>query len=454
VRRRLLAITLATTTLVVIAFVLPLAGLVRSVARDRAVSGAEHDSAALAPTLATVTGEAAADPATVEAQVLGAIEQTATGTDGRLTVWLPNRTQVGDATPPDEDAVRLARENKEAFSLRVDDGLELYAPVVTGAGDTSVVRARLPAELLERGVARAWAAIATVGLALVVLAAVIADRLGRSLTREATALAGTARTLAGGDPQARVAPGDTPELADAARALNLLADRIDELRSAERARVADLSHRLRTPLTALRLDAEAAGDDELVADVDRLEAAVTELIHAAQRPLHEGTVRPRCDLAAVVRERAEFWGALADDDQRSWQLHLPPAAPGRAPFLAAIGPDEAGAAVDALLGNVFGHTPDGTGYELTLALDERGSSERTAHLHVDDAGPGIADPEAVLARGHSSARSTGLGLDIARRAAEAAGGGIAVGPSPLGGTRVTLTFPDGGERAGAGKIGA
>ena len=40
-RRRLLAITLATTTLVVIAFVLPLAGLVRSVARDRAVSGAE-----------------------------------------------------------------------------------------------------------------------------------------------------------------------------------------------------------------------------------------------------------------------------------------------------------------------------------------------------------------------------------------------------------------------------
>jgi signal transduction histidine kinase len=48
-------------------------------------------------------------------------------------------------------------------------------------------------------------------------------------------------------------PGPTPELADAARALNRLADRIDELRAAERERVADLSHRLRTPLTGLRL---------------------------------------------------------------------------------------------------------------------------------------------------------------------------------------------------------
>jgi len=46
-----------------------------------------------------------------------------------------------------------------------------------------------------------------------------------------------------------------------------------------------------------------------------------------------------------------------------------------------------------------------------------------------------------LARGHSEGRSTGLGLDIAHRAAEAAGGGIAIAHSPLGGARVTLTFP-------------
>jgi signal transduction histidine kinase len=436
----LLTIVVATTTLVVVAFVLPLAGLVRSVARDRAVSGAEHDSAALAPVLAAAIGEPDADPAQIRAQVVDGIERTATGADGRLTVWLPDRTQLGDRTPPDEDAVRLAREQKLAFSQRVGGGLEVYAPVVTGADETSVVRARLPRELLERGVTRAWMALAAVGVALVILAAVIADRLGRSLTREATALAGTARVLAGGDPRARVAPGATPELADAGRALNLLADRIDELRAAERARVADLSHRLRTPLTALRLDAEAAGDDDLTADVDRLEAAVTELIHTAQRPLHEGPLHRACDLAAVVRERAEFWGALADDDGRAWTLDLPAATgPGRrSPEVpAALDADEAGAAVDALIGNVFGHTPDGTAYHLALTVTGEG-----ARLVVDDAGPGIDDPEAVLARGHSEGRSTGLGLDIARRAAEAAGGAIAIGRSPLGGARVALTFPE------------
>jgi signal transduction histidine kinase len=465
VRRRLLAITLATTTLVVVAFLLPLAGLVQSVARDRAVSGAERDAAALAPVLAAPG--ASGRPADIEA----AIARTATGADGRLTVWLPDGTQVGDPTDtgPDADAVTLARRDQLAFSQSSGGGLDLYSPVVTGTEGTSVVRARLPHELLERGVTRSWFVLAGVGMALVVVAGVIADRLGRSLTREATALAGTARTLAGGDPQARVAPGDTPELADAARALNLLADRIDELRTAERARVADLSHRLRTPLTALRLDAEAAANTELTADVDRLEAAVTDLIRTAQRPLHEGAVPQRCDLAAVVRDRVDFWGALADDDGRDWRLAID-VPPGTA-ALVGLGADEAAAAIDALLGNVFGHTPDGTAYAVTLqvlpgrseptgrarrsagpdrAASDQGTADEGARLDpaldqasvmVDDAGPGIDDPEAVLARGHSEGSSTGLGLDIARRAAEAAGGEIAVDRSPLGGARITLAFP-------------
>ena len=58
--------------------------------------------------------------------------------------------------------------------------------------------------------------------------------------------------------------------------------RIGELLAAERESVADLSHRLRTPLTALRLDAEALRDgrtaDRLGADVDALERQVDELI--------------------------------------------------------------------------------------------------------------------------------------------------------------------------------
>lgn len=423
-RRRLLAITVAATALVVVAFVVPLAGLVRSVARDRAVSAAEHDMAAMAPALA-----ASDEPAYVRT----AVASTSTGNDGRLAVWLPDGTLVGDDTPPDANALALARQGR-AFSVPSGDGLDLYTPVITG--DTrSVVRARLPDSLLTRGVVRSWTALALVGVALVGAAALIADRLGRSLTREATALAATARTLAAGDPDARVTPGTTPELGDAARALNRLADRIDELRSAERERVADLSHRIRTPLTALRLDAEAAGDPDLSADLDRLEAAVTEVIREAQRPLHDRSVRARADLAAVVRDRAAFWDALADDDGRDRTLVVEPA--DAVPV--GLGDGELAAALDAVLGNVFQHTPEGTAYRVSLAVDPGGAAE----VRVDDAGPGIADAEAALARGRTSdsRRSTGLGLDIARRAAEAAGGSLRVERSDLGGTLVALTFP-------------
>ena len=153
----------------------------------------------------------------------------------------------------------------------------------------------------------AWLALGAVALALVAAAAVIADRLARSVTRDATELAGTARALAAGEGDARAEPGPTPELAEAARALNLLAERIDELRAAERERVADLSHRLRTPLTALRLDAEAAGETRVVDGVERLEAAVSELVRSARLPLHDSAVSATCDVAAVARERAEFW---------------------------------------------------------------------------------------------------------------------------------------------------
>ena len=68
-------------------------------------------------------------------------------------------------------------------------------------------------------------------------------------------------------------------------------------------------------------------------------------------------------------------------------------------------------------------------------------------LIVEDAGPGIAEPAAALRRGASTGGSTGLGLDIARRAAESSGGAVRISRGTLGGARVWLRF--GGIEPGA-----
>jgi signal transduction histidine kinase len=83
--------------------------------------------------------------------------------------------------------------------------------------------------------------------------------------------------------------------------------------------------------------------------------------------------------------------------------------------------------VDALLGNVFSHTPDGTAFRVSVSA---------SGLLVDDAGPGIPDPQRAVTRGFSGAGSTGLGLDIVRRAAETVRGQLVIERSPLGGARI------------------
>lgn len=421
-RRRLVAVAVATTSLVAFAFAIPLGLLVRNVARDRALSAAERDTASLAPVLALTT-----EPGLVSA----AIGSTGTGAAGRLTVWAGDEV-IGDPTPPEADHLALAREQRLAFSATTPGGISLYQPVVTGDGDVAVVRARVTDDQMSRGLPIAFGALGAVAVALVTGAVVIADRLGRSVTRPTRRLAAVARRLGDGDLDARAgAGGDEPaELAEVGAALDFLAQRIQELLAGERERVADLSHRLRTPLTTLRLEAEASGVPGLVRGVDRLEQAVTDLIAEARRPLGR-EASPECDLAEVVRRRSEFWGALGDEQQRPRECRV---ATGDVPV--AIPAKAAAAVLDGLLGNVFSHTPDGTAYRVTL--HRQGDS---AVLAVEDAGPGIEDPVAAVERGHSRRGSSGLGLDIVRRTAAEAGGHLGIDRSDMGGTRVRVVLP-------------
>ena len=423
-RNRLRAVAVATTTMVALAFLVPLALLVRSVARDRALTAAERDAEALAPVLAVT-----ADPAVVAA----AVAATAAGRDGRLGVFLAGGTVVGDARPVSADTLELARRGSSFFTGSGSGGTSFLLPVVSAEG-TSVVHVVVPARMLTDGVARAWTILVVLGAALVAVALVVADRMANSVVRPVGRLADAAHRLGQGDLAVRVEAEGPPEVAAVGQAFNHLAARVGELLEAERESVADLSHRLRTPLTVLRMQADAlpAGEarDRLADAALELERAVTAVIEEARRPLRAGA-GVAGDLTRVAGERAGFWGALADDQGRRWELRVE-----GGPCLVPASEADLEAALDALLGNVFTHTPDGTPFSVMVRAVEGGG----ASLVVEDAGPGLPGTGA-LERGRSGGGSTGLGLDIARRTAEAAGGRLVAGAAPGGGARIELTFP-------------
>ncbi|MBJ6637035.1 hypothetical protein H4K36_02045 [Streptomyces sp. DHE7-1] len=136
------------------------------------------------------------------------------------------------------------------------------------------------------------------------------------------------------------------------------------------------------------------------------------------------------DLAAVVGARMPFWEALAHAQGRPCAVTV---APG--PLGIGLSEDDLVAALDALLGNVFQHTPPGSGCEVYA-----GVLDGVPSLVVEDAGPGITGSETVRVRGLSGGESSGLGLDIAARAAENAGGRLVIGTARHGGARVEMRF--------------
>ncbi|WP_244967459.1 sensor histidine kinase [Streptomyces cacaoi] len=294
------------------------------------------------------------------------------------------------------------------------------------ARSASVVQVAVSDEQLHAGALPSWFAVFGLAAALMLLGLAFADRLAARLVRATRRIAGTADRLAGGELTARAEPSGPRELRLLAGRLNELGRRIDGLVTAERERGADLAHRLRTPVAALRLDAEGLRDKEeaarIGASVAALERSVDGVIRAARRAGAEPGTQ-RCDLAAVTRERADFWTPLAEDQDRAVTVSLP-----RGAVPVRVAPDELAAVLDTLIGNVLDHTPEGCGLWLTVepaSPDEDGC----AVLRVEDDGPGF-DDDAVAERGASGAGSTGLGLDIARTAAEDSGGGVRLTRSP------------------------
>lgn len=425
-RARLTLLVAATMVLVLLAFLVPLAVLVRQVAEQRALGRASDVIQSIVPLAGAGGGEA------------GGLRLIASAQSVPVTVFLPGGEVLG--TPSERTpGVRLAGARNEALTVAVGEGREVLVPV-SGTAGTTVIRALVPREELTRGVTRAWALLAALGLVLVLLGLLVADRLARAITAPISQLSAVSHRLASAELDARAEPAGPPELREVAGALNHLATRIQDLLATERERVADLSHRLRTPLTALRLEAESLRDPEesarVAAAADQVARAVTAVIRQTRRAtVTPGTVS--CDATAVVGDRVAFWAVLAEDTGRAVQQDLP-----AVPLPVAVAADDLAAALDALLGNVFAHTPDGTPFAVTLTAHPDGGAE----LAVADSGPGL--PPSASRRGTSGGDSTGLGLDIARRAALS----FEISSPASGGAVITLRFPGGPARSGGSAV--
>ena len=420
-RARIIGLVVGTALLVILLAAVPIVVLLHTKAHAEAeqratyaaqsaadyLSASGHDAALLKPYVQRLNGRST-PPVTVllpDGSRLGA-PMTAAVAAAVASVEGPQLSSDNDKDTLDEVS--------RPVTTRVPGGKAIQVFTRTPNGPARAVAlvtdASVQAELAtEYGVA------GLVAIGLLLLAWAAAEITGRRLVRPLQRTARTAIALRGGDLAARAPVEGPEEVASVAIELNALAARIGELLTQEREAAADLSHRLRTPLTSVRLAAESLPDGpgrvEIESGLDRLERSLTQVIRAARRGVREG-VHPRCDAAAVVADRVGFWRPLAEDQGRAVTLSVPDA---EVWIRSTV--DDLAAGVDALIENVIAHTEDGTAFAVTLRPAEYG-----ADLVFTDAGPGI--PVAATARGMSDRGSSGLGLDIVRSVAEATGGSL------------------------------
>ena len=216
-RRQFVSMTLAITSMIVIAFVLPLGILVRTIASDRATRQANAD--------AQYVGQIIAGN---RAQARSLVAQADASAAGQISVYYPNGDVVGDRSrPPAADSLALAGTGR-SFSRSSAFGVDVFLPVLEARGLADVVRVSVPRHELERGVFAAWLSLGTLAVILVMLAGLVADRMARSVTKPMNTLTQIARRLADGDLDARSRVSGSAEVVEVSRALDTLAARIGD----------------------------------------------------------------------------------------------------------------------------------------------------------------------------------------------------------------------------------
>lgn len=412
--RRLVLFGVLVCAAAVVALLVPLGVAARDTARAVAIETSQARAQEVAVLLSGADADAV--PALLPAAPRGA---------GTLSVVLPDDEVVGDTPPRDATTAVDAGRTGRAVSVQVPGGVVVASPAV-GPQGTSVVLVGLDGADLRAGMGPTMLVLTLAGLVLLSAATITAVALARRTAAPLTDMAGVAHEMADGDLAVRAAPSGVPEVAEVGVALNRLAGRVQELLADERRSSADLAHRLRTPLTALAVDLDAVSDiavrERLRDDLDAVQTSVDEIIASHRRPEREG-LRAACDAVEVVAERVAFWSVLAEDQRRALSVRLHDG-----PLWVRLPREDLEASVDIVLQNVFVHTPDGT--DMTVEVTARAGGG--ARFCVEDAGPGWS--QATTGR----PGRTGIGLEIAARAAEASGGSLRRETSETGGARVLV----------------
>jgi signal transduction histidine kinase len=325
------------------------------------------------------------------------------------------------------------------------------APVLAGLVVLSVLM------VLSDGAVVLVSAIAVGSAILAVLGARV---FSRALVADLEAVSSGLEAVGAGERSLRIATsGANDELATVARAVNAMIERLaleegarDDSEQARRHLTAAVSHDLRTPLTSLRLLADAVGDDvvddgqrriyldRMRTQIDALGALIDDLFELSR--LEAGDISwalEQVSLDALLDETVEAMRVLAEQRGIEVSVRLPERL-----ARARGNPEKLQRVLFNLLQNAIRHTPpDGS------VVVRAWSAPAAVEIEVADSGAGICaeDRERVFDpfyRGpEDAARSgdgAGLGLAVSRAIVEAHGGRIWVAESDAG-TRVRFTVP-------------
>jgi signal transduction histidine kinase len=457
VRRRLVLANLVLILAVLAVLEVPFALVYSRHEHDALNTALQRDAAALA----ALSAEVIEHPS--DHDVYAFAQRFSGPTNGVVTIVDPDGRELTrpNILTTDPAYAAILRATRAGQSSTGEIGDLLYVAVPLGATDTprgAVVVARSD-ESIDRRVHQFWLLLVGLGVGVLGASLLLSSRVSRWVVDPLRRLDRQAAALGGGDLSARaVTRGGPPEVVALAVTFNEMADRLDELVTSQRRFVADASHQLRGPLTALRLRLEGLdGDDPTAIDTSR-DAALGETARLTRlvdgllslaRAEGQRPGRQPIDTAEVLADRQEAWAPLAAEQQVTLRLDTDPAGRSTAPLV----PGHLEQILDNLIDNALDASPPGT----TIVLRSAQVGDRI-EVHVVDEGRGMTDDE--LARAFDpfwqspsgpTTGSTGLGLAIAEQLVRASRGTITLARSDAGGVDAALRFPsrDGDAERGA-----